>query len=106
MSISVRIPTQLRSLTSGDSEVTTSGGSIGEVVASLEVSYPGIRERLLDDSGAIRRFVNLYLNDEDVRFLQGVETPVPDGATLSIIPAVAGGQLLVTDALPVSAGGM
>jgi len=92
MSVSVRIPTQLRSLTSGDPEVSTSGGDIGEVIASLEASYPGIKERLLDDSGAIRRFVNLYLNDEDVRFLQGVETPVPEGATLSIIPAVAGGQ--------------
>ena len=91
MSVKVRIPTQLRSLTGGAAEVTASGDSVTGVIASLEASHPGIRERLVDESGGIRRFVNLYLNDEDVRFLGGADTPVPEGATLSIIPAVAGG---------------
>ena len=91
MSITVKIPTQLRSLTDGAPEVTASGSTIADVVSDLESRHPGFGERLLDDSGSLRRFVNLYLDDEDVRFLQGLETEVREGARLSIIPAVAGG---------------
>ena len=91
MSITVKIPTQLRTLTDGAPEVTASGTTIGQVVKDLEARHPGFGERLLDDSGSLRRFVNLYLDDEDVRFLNGLETEVREGARLSIIPAVAGG---------------
>jgi molybdopterin converting factor small subunit len=91
VSVRVKIPTQLRTLTDGSEEVTVDGSTISEVIERLESSHPGMRERLLDESGALRRFVNVYLEDEDVRFLDGIGTPVPDGAKLSIIPAVAGG---------------
>lgn len=88
----VKIPTQLRSLTGGAQEVTASGETLAEVVADLERRFPGMSQRLLDDSGALRRFVNVYLDDEDVRFLGGTETRVPANARLSIVPAVAGGR--------------
>ena len=91
MSITVKVPTQLRTLTDGAAEVTASGATIGDVVKDLDSNHPGLGERLLDDSGSLRRFVNLYLDDEDVRFLKGLETEVTEGARLSIIPAVAGG---------------
>jgi molybdopterin converting factor small subunit len=91
MSVNVKIPTQLRTLTDGSDEVTVDGATVAEVVEALEAAHPGMRTRLLDDSGALRRFVNVYLEDEDVRFLNGISTPVPDGSHLSIIPAVAGG---------------
>ena len=91
MSITVKVPTQLRTLTDGAPEVTASGSTIADVVSDLESRHPGFGERLLDDSGSLRRFVNLYLDDEDVRFLKGLETEVREGARLSIIPAVAGG---------------
>ena len=91
MSITVKIPTQLRTLTDGAPEVTATGTTIADVVSDLESRHPGFGERLLDDSGSLRRFVNLYLDDEDVRFLKGLETEVREGARLSIIPAVAGG---------------
>jgi MoaD family protein len=87
----VKIPTQLRSLTGDAPEVEAQGGTISEIVDDLEARYPGLKERLMDDSGKLRRFVNIYVNDEDVRFLKGIGTEVPDGARLSIIPAVAGG---------------
>ncbi len=87
----VKIPTQLRSLTGDEPEVEAQGGTVSEIVDNLEARYPGLKERLLDDSGKLRRFVNIYVNDEDVRFLNGIGTEVPDGARLSIIPAVAGG---------------
>ena len=87
----VRIPTQLRTLTNDASEVEAQGGTVSEIVDDLEARYPGLKERLMDDSGKLRRFVNIYVNDEDVRFLDGIGTEVPDGAKLSIIPAVAGG---------------
>lgn len=87
----VKIPTQLRSLTGDAPEVEAQGGTVSEIVDDLEVRYPGLKERLMDDSGKLRRFVNVYVNDEDVRFLDGIGTEVPDGAKLSIIPAVAGG---------------
>jgi molybdopterin synthase sulfur carrier subunit len=91
MSVTVRIPTQLRTLTDGASEVTATGSTVAAVVGDLESRHPGFGERLLDDSGSLRRFVNVYLDDEDVRFLQGLDTEVREGARLSIIPAVAGG---------------
>ena len=91
MSITVRIPAQLRVLTGGAGEVTTATGTVRDVIASLETSYPGFAERLLDESGALRRFVNLFVADEDVRFLDGLDTKVSDGQTLSVVPAVAGG---------------
>ena len=87
----VKIPTQLRSLTEDAPEVEAQGGTVSEIVDDLEARYPGLKERLMDDSGKLRRFVNIYVNDDDVRFLDGIGTEVPDGARLSIIPAVAGG---------------
>lgn len=93
MSVSVKIPTQLRSLTGGEKELAASEGSIAELIDHLEAAHPGIKERIVDESGALRRFVNVYLGDEDVRFLQGIDTQVPDGGSVSIIPAVAGGAL-------------
>ncbi|HET7481696.1 MAG TPA: ubiquitin-like small modifier protein 1 [Actinomycetota bacterium] len=91
MTVTVKIPTQLRSLTEGAPEVQTSAGRLGEVIEALEERHPGLRQRLLDEAGGLRRFVNVYVNDEDVRFLDGLSTEVPQGARLSIIPAVAGG---------------
>ncbi len=91
MGVTVKIPTQLRSLTDGANEVDASGGKVAELIENLDSNYPGMRERILDDEGQLRRFVNVYLNDEDVRFLEGLETAIPEGARVSIIPAVAGG---------------
>lgn len=91
MSVSVRIPTILRPYTGGASEVAADGGSLAEVIDALEASHPGLRSRVLDDDGAIRRFVNVYVNDDDVRFAEGLATATPDGTSISIIPAVAGG---------------
>ncbi|HEV3471633.1 MAG TPA: MoaD/ThiS family protein [Actinomycetota bacterium] len=91
MTTVVRIPTQLRTLTDGSDEVKADGTTIGAIIEDLERNHPGMRERILDESGALRRFVNLYLDDEDVRFLKGIDTEVPAGARVSIIPAVAGG---------------
>jgi molybdopterin synthase sulfur carrier subunit len=90
-SISVRIPTILRSYTGGEAEVKATGSTVREVVADLDANYSGIAARILDDNGKIRRFVNVYVGEEDVRFADGLDTPTPDGAQLSIIPAVAGG---------------
>ncbi len=92
MSVTVKIPTQLRTLTGGSSEVQASGLTLAELIEDLESSHPGIKERLVDESGALRRFVNVYLGDEDVRFLDGIETKVTEGGSVSIIPAVAGGR--------------
>ena len=91
MSVKVKIPTQLRSLTDGANEVDAAGAKLVDLINDLERNHPGFRERLLDESGELRRFVNVYLDDEDVRFLDGLETPLPEGARVSIIPAVAGG---------------
>jgi sulfur-carrier protein len=87
----VRIPTQLRTLTAGQGEVTVEGSTVGEVLKALDAAHPGIAERLFDDAGALRRFVNVFVADDDVRFMDGMETPVPEGETVSIVPAVAGG---------------
>jgi molybdopterin converting factor small subunit len=91
VSVSVRIPTILRTYTGGESEVTAEGATLAEVLDDLEAGYPGIRARILDDSGDIRRFVNVYVGNDDVRFLEGLGTATPEGTQLSIIPAVAGG---------------
>jgi molybdopterin converting factor small subunit len=91
MSVSVRIPTILRTYTDGASEVTVDGTTLAEVLDSLESSYPGIRGRILDDQGALRRFVNVYVGNDDVRFLDSLGTSTPEGAQVSVIPAVAGG---------------
>lgn len=91
MSITVKVPTQLRSLTQGESEVSIEADTVRSAIASLEGRYPGLSARLLDESGSLRRFVNLYVDDEDVRFLKGLDTQVTDGGRLAIIPAVAGG---------------
>lgn len=91
MSVTVRVPTTLRTLTGGDAEVEVEGGTVGEVLGALEGRHPGFASRILDDEGGIRRFVNVFVADDDVRFLQGLDTPVPEGETLAIIPAVAGG---------------
>ena len=91
MSLSVRIPTQLRTLTGGAGEVQVEGSTVGEALKALDTAHPGLADRLFDDTGEIRRFVNVFLADEDVRFLDGLNTPVSPGQTLSIVPAVAGG---------------
>jgi molybdopterin converting factor small subunit len=91
MSVSVRIPTILRTYTGGASEVSAQGSTLGEVLADLDANHPGIRARILDDQGAIRRFVNVYVGNDDVRFLDALDTKTPDGAQVSVIPAVAGG---------------
>jgi sulfur-carrier protein len=90
MAIEVRIPTILRSYTGGQKAVEGSGATLEELFADLDGRYEGLRERLIDDSG-VRRFVNVYLNDEDVRFLGGLSAPVSDGDTVTVLPAVAGG---------------
>jgi molybdopterin synthase sulfur carrier subunit len=89
--VTVRVPAQLRALTGGEREVAVPAGTIGDVIVSLETAHPGMRERLLDEDGSLRRFVNLFVADEDVRFLDGLGTPVAEGQTISIVPAVAGG---------------
>jgi sulfur-carrier protein len=91
MSLTVRIPTQLRTLTGGAGEVEVEGSSVGEALKALDATHPGLADRLFDESGRLRRFVNVFLADEDVRFLDGLNTPVSSGQTLSIVPAVAGG---------------
>ncbi len=91
MSVTVRIPTQLRALTGGTGEVQVEAASVSDALAALEAAYPGIAERLIDDDGRLRRFVNVFLADEDIRFLDGLDTKVGDGQTISVVPAVAGG---------------
>lgn len=91
MSVTVRIPAPLRSVTEGASTVVVQSGSVAEILGQLEQRFPSIRERLRDPEGQLRRFVNLYVNGEDVRFLQGLETALKAGDEVSIIPAVAGG---------------
>jgi molybdopterin synthase sulfur carrier subunit len=91
MSVTVRVPTTLRTLTAGASEVSVEGDTLAEVIEALEAAHPGFKERLLDEEGQLRRFVNVFVADDDVRFLEGLDTKVPAGETVSIIPAVAGG---------------
>jgi sulfur-carrier protein len=91
MAVTVLVPTPLQRLTEGQAEVTAEGATVQEVVNALETQFPGIKERLCDESGRLRRFVNVYVNNEDIRFQENEETPVKDGDELSIIPAIAGG---------------
>ena len=91
MAVKVRVPTTLRTLTGGKSEVEVDGETVGEIIRSLDTAHPGFNDRLLDDEGKLRRFVNVFVADDDVRFLEGLDTKVPDGETVSIVPAVAGG---------------
>ena len=92
MAVTVRIPTPLRRLTQNQPEVEAEGDTIESLIQNLEANYPGIKERICDESGNIRRFVNIYLNDEDIRFLDGNATAVKDGDEISVIPAIAGGS--------------
>jgi molybdopterin synthase sulfur carrier subunit len=92
MSVVVRIPTPLRKMTQNEAEVSAEGSDIASLIADLENNYPGIKDRICDEQGEIRRFVNIYLNDEDIRFLQGQSTSLADGDEVSIIPAIAGGS--------------
>ena len=91
MAVTVNIPTPLRKLTNNESEVSVEAGSVGDLVDALEAAYSGIAEKLLDEKGDIRRYVNVFVNDEDIRFLDGKETALEDGYNISIVPAIAGG---------------
>jgi len=93
MAVTVRIPTPLRTLTGGADEVSAEGGTVAQVIDNLETNHPGMKDRLCDEKG-VRRFVNIYANDEDIRFLDNLETALKEGDTLSIVPAIAGGALL------------
>jgi molybdopterin synthase sulfur carrier subunit len=91
MSTTVRIPTPLRSLTGGNDEVAAEGRTVAELIDNLEKNHPGMRERLLDEKG-VRRFVNIYIGEEDIRFLEGLKTELKSGDTVSLVPAIAGGS--------------
>lgn len=91
MAVTVRIPTPLRKFTGDQADVEVQGATVGEVIDNLEARHSGIKERMVDESGAIRRFVNVYVNEEDIRFLDGSETGVQDGDQVTIVPAIAGG---------------
>ena len=91
MAVTLRIPTPLRSLSGGEAELSVEGSTVSEVLDALERDHPGFHDRLHDERGEIRRFVNIYVAGEDIRFLKGVDTPVKDGEEVSIVPAVAGG---------------
>ena len=92
MPVTVRIPTPLRSLTRGSAEVQAKGDTVDDLVGDLERQFPGMKERLVDDSGALRRFINIYVNEEDIRFLHAGRTSLKDGDQVSIVPAIAGGR--------------
>ena len=92
MSVTVHVPTPLRKLTRNQAEVLVEAGSVAELVDSLESAHAGIKERLVDEQGEIRRYVNIYVNEEDIRFLDGRETILKDGDSVSIVPAIAGGR--------------
>ena len=92
MSVLVRIPTPLRSLTKGAAEVRGSGDTVGDIIQDLERQFPGLRDRLVDEGGDLRRFINIYVNEEDIRFLEGARTSLKAGDSLSIVPAIAGGR--------------
>ena len=91
MSVKVRIPTQLRGLAGGAGEVEVEGATVGEALKALDAVHPGFAERIFDESGNLRRFVNVFMGEEDIRFLEGLDTPVASGAVVSVVPAVAGG---------------
>lgn len=91
MSVTVRIPTPLRKLTANQSEIEIDGETVESLIGNMEASYPGIKDRLCDESGKVRRFINIYINEEDIRFLDGTDTAVKAGDRISIVPAIAGG---------------
>ena len=91
MAVKVKLPTQLRDATDGSPEASVEGATVGEVLDALLERYDGLRDRMMDDGGGLRRFVNVYVGGEDIRFLDGLDTPVPDGGEMTILPAVAGG---------------
>ena len=92
MPVTVRIPTPLRAVTKGIAEVQAKGETVDDVIVDLERQYPGLRERLVDETGELRRFVNIYVNQEDIRFMQNRETVLKDGDEVAIVPAIAGGR--------------
>jgi len=92
MAINVHIPTPLRRMTNNQAEVEVNASTIGELVENMEQAYSGIKEKLMDEEGEIRRYVNIYVNDEDIRFLDGIDTALSDGDSISIVPAIAGGK--------------
>jgi molybdopterin synthase sulfur carrier subunit len=92
MGVLVRIPTPLRGMTKGSGEVQATAETVGDLIEDLERQYPGLRERLVEESGEIRRFINIYVNEEDIRFLQGAKTALKQGDEVSIVPAIAGGR--------------
>jgi molybdopterin synthase sulfur carrier subunit len=92
MPVLVRIPTPLRTITKGNAEIQAKGDTVGSLVADLERQFPGLKERLLDESGELRRFITIYVNQEDIRFLQAQKTTLKDGDEVSIVPAIAGGR--------------
>src|SRR5262249_43055621 len=92
MAVLVRIPTPLRSLTRGQAEVQAAADSVGGLIEDLEKQYPGLKDRLVDEGGEVRRFINFYVNEEDIRFLQGAKTALKTGDQVSIVPAIAGGS--------------
>ena len=91
MPVTVHVPTPLRKLTNNQAEVEIEAGTVGEMVENLESAYSGIKEKLVDEAGEIRRYVNIYINDEDIRFLDGADTPLGQGDSVTIVPAIAGG---------------
>ncbi|HKE71242.1 MAG TPA: MoaD/ThiS family protein [Nocardioidaceae bacterium] len=91
MGVSVRVPTILRTYTKGESQVTVDGATLSEVIDALDASYPGIKGRIVNEKGEVRRFVNIYVGNDDVRFADGLGTATPEGSSVSVIPAVAGG---------------
>jgi molybdopterin converting factor small subunit len=91
MSVTIRVPPVFRTMTSGQSQVSVEGASVSAVLDALEATHPGFTEKLLDESGALVRYVNVFVDDDDIRFMDGLATPVPDGGTVSIMQAVAGG---------------
>ena len=92
MGVLVRIPTPLRGMTKGAGEVQATAETVGDLIEDLERQYPGLKERLVEESGEIRRFINIYVNEEDIRFLQGAKTALKQGDEVSIVPAIAGGR--------------
>jgi len=92
MPVLVRIPTPLRTITKGNAEIQAKGDTVDSLVADLERQFPGLKERLLDEAGELRRFINIYVNQEDIRFLQAQRTTLKDGDEVSIVPAIAGGR--------------
>lgn len=97
MSVTVRIPTPLRKLTGNQSEIEIDGDTVESLIGNMEASYPGIKDRICDESGKVRRFINIYINEEDIRFLDGTGTTVKTGDRVSIVPAIAGGRGVLSD---------